>query len=241
MPDFHQVRFVLINTTHPGNIGATARALKNMGFSELYLVTPSDHLHHEARVRSSGADDVLLNAIVTNSFQEAIADCHVVIGTSARERALPIPLLTAKEAANVSLSATMSGNKVAVLFGQERMGLTNEELAACHYHLFIPCNRDFPSLNLAAAVQIIAYELYQVYSQEPIKYLDSTSMVTARDMEQFYDHLEAMLIEIQFLNPKHPKHLMHKLRRLFNRVHLEQNEMNILRGILAAIHKLGKE
>jgi tRNA (cytidine32/uridine32-2'-O)-methyltransferase len=232
----HKVRFVLINTTHPGNIGASARAIKNMNFDELFLVSPRLYPHEEANARASGAEDVLKQARVFSSFQEAVRDCHLLFGTSSRQRALPIPLLTARQGAIRINEALRVGQKVAVLFGQERIGLTNDELSACHYHLMIPCNPLFPSLNLAAAVQIIAYELHLALQDVELP-SSISSWVNTKEMEAFYSYLQETLIKLEFLNPRFPGHLMRKLRRLFNRIMIEENEMNILRGILAAIRK----
>lgn len=232
-----KLRFVLINTTHPGNIGATARAMKNMGFTDLSLVCPRIFPDQEATARSSGAEDILQSALVVNNLEAAINDCNIVFGTSSRKRALPVPLLTAKEAAHTIKQKVASGGRVAILFGQERMGLTNEQLALCHYHLYIPCNADFPSLNLAAAVQVIAYELYSCLESSLENELQITSLVTTHEMARFYEHLEKVLIKLEFLDPNNPRLMMRKLRRLFNRAGLEQNEMNILRGILTTINK----
>jgi len=231
------IRFVLVNTTHPGNIGAAARALKNMGWCELYLVCPKAFPHPEASVRASGADDLLENAKVVKTLDEAIADCHLVVGTSARERALPIPLLSPRECAEKTHAYAMQQYRTALVFGQERMGLTNEELAKCHYHLFIPCNPNFPSLNLAAAIQIVAYELHLIFNHEKSTKGFQRNPVNAEEMEDFYRHLEETLILIEFLNPHQPRQMMKKIRRLFNRVAIERNEMNILRGILAMMNK----
>lgn len=229
------IRFVLSRTTHPGNIGASARALKNMGFSQLYLVSTANPMHSDALARASGAEDILQSATQVSTLTEAIADCHVVLGTSARTRSLSCPLITAKEAAIKSTSLAQHNN-IAFLFGQERTGLTNEELALCHYHVYIPCNPSFSSLNLAAAVQIIAYELQQVENGEPIHaYSALPQLATLHQMENFYQHLEKTLIKIKFLDPSNPRHLMRKLKRLFGRASVEENELNILRGVLTAI------
>lgn len=233
-----QIKFVLVRTSHPGNIGAAARAIKNMGFSELTLVNPKYFPHDEATARASGAEDVLDHVELVPDLAAAIADCNLVIGTSARTRALPIPLLNPKEAAGTIATSLQQSGRVAVVFGQERTGLTNEELASCHYHVYIPCNPNFPSLNIAAAVQIIAYELFNVINHESMAdQLAASQIVSVADMERFYQHLEETLIALEFLNPKNPRQLMRKLRRLFNRVAIEQNEMNILRGILTAAIK----
>lgn len=235
MRDF--VQFVLVRTTHPGNIGASARAIKNMGFNGLTLVAPNYFPHDEATVRASGAEDILQNAKVVPDLDSAIGDCEIVIGTSARSRSVEIPLLTANEAAAIVHQEVKLGKQVGLIFGQERTGLTNEELARCHYHLFIPCNPQFASLNLGAAVQIVAYELRLALSDQVMTVAPSGDFISAEALERFYAHLEETLVTLKFLNPENPRQLMRKLRRLFNRVQLEQNEMNILRGILTAINR----
>lgn len=235
---FNLVRFVLVRTTHPGNIGASARAMKNMGFTNLALVAPKYFPDDQATARASGAEDILQNSQLTLDLPAAIADCHVVLGTSSRTRSLPIPLLTAKEAAALAAENIQQDRRVAFVFGQERTGLTNDELALCHYHLYIPCDPDFPSLNVASALQIIAYELHQsLLTLMPQNLVATSDLVSGLEMERFYEHLEASLIKLQFLDPTNPRQLMRKLRRLFNRLEMEQNEMNILRGILSAIEK----
>lgn len=231
------IRFVLVETTHPGNIGAAARAIKNMGFTNLYLVSPLKFPHPEAWVRSCGAEDVLNNAVVVDSLQEAILDCTLVFGTSSRVRSLQLPLLNPQQCAIETKKALASQNKIAFLFGQERMGLTNEQLALCHYHLYIPCNPDFASLNLGAAVQIMAYELRNNLFQDDLKIKETFENVSMSDMEKFYQHLEQTLINVQFLDAENPRQLMRKLRRIFNRAFLQRNEINILRGILTQINK----
>lgn len=241
MEHFSKVRFVLVNTTHPGNIGATARAMKNMGFSNLYLVAPRLFPDPEAITRSSGADDILTQATVVASFKEAIADCALVFGTSARERALPLPLLTPKSGANKIKKTVAKQQSVAVVFGQERTGLTNEQLSSCHYHLYIPCDEAFASLNLAAAVQVIAYELRLALLEQAPKTNAPLTLASVAETENFYKHLEQVLILIGFLDPENPRLLMRKLKRLFNRASLEPNEINILRGILTLVEKLQQD
>ena len=238
MSDFvSKIRFVLVRTTHPGNIGATARAMKNMGLDQLYLVSPKIFPHSKATARASGAQSVLANAVVVETLAEALVGCSLVVATSARLRALPWPTLDARECAEKIIEYVKIG-EVAVVFGQERSGLSNEELAECHYHLQIPTAPDFGSLNLAQAVQVVAYELQMatrksgVYPLKPDKQL-----ATADEMFLFYQHLEKVLIQLKFLNPDSPKQLMHRLKRLFNRAQIESLEMNILRGILTAVEK----
>ena len=236
-----RIRIVLINTTHPGNIGATARAMKVMGLSSLHLVTPKIYPHADATARASGADDVLQHARVHGSLDSALEGCGLVLGTSARLRSLPLPLLDARRAAGQALAE--SGHDIAVLFGRERYGLTNEEMQRCHFLVNIPANPEYSSLNIAQAVQIIAYELRVAalgiadISQEPADW----KPVDSAEMQRFFEHLEQTLLEIKFLNPKQPKRLMARLRRLFNRARPDQNEINILRGILTATNKVSEK
>ena len=230
-----KIRVVLINTTHPGNIGATARAMKVMGLTSLHLVTPKIYPSAEATAMASGADDVLQTAVVHDSLDSALAGCPLVLGTSARLRSLPMPMLDARRAANQALVESTE-HDVAVLFGRERYGLTNEEMMRCQYLVNIPSNPDYSSLNLAQAVQILAYELrvaalgFSDISLEPPDW----EPVDDEQMEMLFDHLEQTLLDIRFLNPKQPRRLMMRLRRLFNRARPDQNEINILRGILKA-------
>lgn len=238
MISFDNVDFILIGTTHPGNIGACARAMKNMSLENLSLVSPLHFPHDEATARSSGAENILEKARVVGELQEAISESHLVFGTSSRKRSLPNCLVSAREAAQLTREALLSNQKVAFLFGQERTGLTNAELSVCHYHVYIPSDPTFSSLNLAAAVQVIAYEIYTSLLNTPFnEHVNVTSSVTSEQMRNFYLHLEESLIQIGFLDPKNPRQLMQKLRRLFNRIFLEPNELNILRGILTAIGK----
>jgi TrmH family RNA methyltransferase len=232
----NQPRIVLVNTSHPGNIGAAARAMKNMGLSELCLVDPKHYPDAEATARASGADDVLAGASCYQTLDEAIAGAVLVIGASARCRSLPVPLLDPRGCARLVQEQSGSGC-AAVLFGRERTGLTNEELDRCHYLVQIPTNPEYPSLNIAAAVQVIAYEL-RMLGQDPAVVVDTVpAYATAAQMEQFYAHLEVTLTELEFLDPQQPKQLMRRLRRLFARARPDQNEMNILRGILTAVNK----
>ena len=230
-----RVRIVLINTTHPGNIGATARAMKVMGLSSLHLVTPKIFPHADATALASGADDILQRAVVHDSLDSALADCPLVLGTSARLRSLPMPMFDARRAARQALQES-AAHEVALLFGRERYGLTNEEMMRCQFLVNIPANPDYSSLNLAQAVQIMAYELRMAalgvadFALPPLDW----EPVDDTQMERFFEHLEQTLLDIRFLNPRQPKKLMMRLRRLFNRARPDQNEINILRGILKA-------
>lgn len=231
-----QIRIVLVETTHPGNIGGAARAMKNMGLTRLSLVKPLYFPHAEATARASGADDLLAAAEVHPTLDAALAGCTLVFGTTARGRSIPWPAVDPREAARRARAAAPQG-PVAVVFGRERSGLSNEELDCCNYLLHIPTNPEYASLNLAAAVQVIAYELRMAMQQGPVMAPDSTPLASFRERELFYGHLEEVLTELQFLDPDNPRHLMRRLRRLFNRAELDQNEINILRGILTAVQR----
>lgn len=240
--NFDNIRIVLVNTNTPGNIGGVARAMKNMGLSRLYLVDPREYPHPEAEWRAASAVDVLNGAVVTDSLAEAIADCQFVVGTSARGRRIPWPLLDARQCA-ARIGEASRQEQVAVLFGREDRGLTNEELQLCNLHLNIPTAEEYSSLNLAMAVQVVCYELRMLYSEDqgalPAREdAEWDAPFTDReDMERFYAHLEQTLIDIEFLNPAAPRQLMARLRRLYSRVRLDEMELNILRGILTETQK----
>jgi len=232
-----QPAIVLIETSHPGNIGAAARAMKNMGLHELRLVNPKQFPSAEATARASGADDILAAAQPYESIGAAIADATLVMGASARSRSLPVPVLDPRGCA-AQVRVHTDASKAAILFGRERTGLTNEELDLCHYLVQIPVSPDHPSLNVAAAVQVISYELrMSALVGDATTLEEKTDFATARQMEQFYQHLEQTLIDLEFLNPESPRQLMRRLRRLYNRARPDQNEVNILRGILTAANR----
>jgi len=231
-----QPRIVLVNTSHPGNIGAAARAMKNMGLSELCLVDPQRYPCAEATARASGADDLLARAKCFGTLDAAIADAALVIGASARSRSLPVPMLDPRACAKLVYEQP-EAQAVAILFGRERTGLTNEELDRCHYLVQIPSNPDYSSLNIAAAVQIIVYELRLLAGDGVNADQAAIDYATAQQMEHFYQHLEETLVELAFLDPANPKQLMRRLRRLFGRTRPDQNEINILRGILTAMNR----
>jgi len=234
-----RVRVVLINTTHPGNIGATARAMKVMGLDNLHLVTPECFPNADATALASGADDVLQRAKVHPTLESALSGCGLVLGTSARLRSLAMPQLDAREAARRAL-AEVAQHEVALLFGRERYGLTNEEMQCCHNLVHIPSNPGYSSLNLAQAVQILCYELRMSAMDSDGQALEQSGHVPVDglQMERFYRHLEQALLDIRFLNPAQPRKLMMRLRRLFNRSRPDQNEINILRGILTAAQEV---
>lgn len=228
------VRFVLFEPSHAGNIGATARAMKTMGFSELVLVNPIAAIDDQARARSSGALDVLTGARRVDTLAEAIEDCGFVIGASARRRRLSWPELDPRECAAEVVNGGHS-KPVAIVFGTERAGLKNTELDQCNALAYIPSNPEYNSLNLAMAVQIIAYEIRWAQGLDSKPAEREAPPASAVNMAYFFDHLERVLLSSGFLNPDNPRTLMRRLRRLFNRARLDENELNIMRGILSAL------
>jgi tRNA (cytidine32/uridine32-2'-O)-methyltransferase len=226
-------RFVLVETSHPGNIGSAARAIRTMGFGRLVLVRPAHFPHADATALAAGADDVLAATHVCASLDEALADCVRVYGTSARARTLAWPTRDARGAAE---EAGAGSGPVAFVFGRERSGLTNRELDRCHAMLHIPTGSGYASLNLAQAVQIVAYELRVALDSgargastpQPV----ADALPTHTELERFYHHLESTLTDIGFLDPANPKQLMRRLRRFFQRAQPDAVELNILRGIL---------
>jgi tRNA (cytidine32/uridine32-2'-O)-methyltransferase len=231
------IRIVLIATSHPGNIGSTARAMKTMGIKSLYLVTPKSFPDPKAKEMAAGADDILEQAIVTSSLEEALVECQLILGTSARPRGLSLPGLTPASCADL-VSEYSDNTQIAIVFGREHSGLTNEELLKCHYHIHIPSNPEYSSLNLSQAVQIIAYELrMKLLAPSAQVSLRQDDYASADEIEQFYEHLKEVLVEIQFLKEANPRRLMQRVRRLFNRVSLEKMEVSILRGMLSQVQK----
>jgi len=236
------IRVALLNTSHPGNIGASARAMKTMGLNDLWLLNPQHFPDAEATALASGADDVLASAQVCSHLDDILDDCRLVIGASARTRSIPCPVLTPRECAPMVREESEDGT-VVVLFGCEQSGLSNAEIDRCHYLVQIPASSIYGSLNLAAAVQVIAYELFIAHVTRESREggcAPEHVPVSAGEMERFYDHLEATLVELGFLDPVNPRHLMRRLRRLYNRARPDENEINILRGILTAIQQAGR-
>ncbi len=231
------IRIVLVGTTHPGNIGAVARGMKNMGLHELVLVSPRHFPHEEAEARASGATDVLLQATVVDTLADAVGDCVFVAGASARARAISWPTVTPRECAERVIAESHNGN-VAVVFGPEKTGLHNDDLDLCDVLLTIPTEPSFSSLNLAMAVQVVTYELRVAGRHDaPPEFATEAPPATAGDMQHFYDHLERVLERIGFLDRDNPRHLMRRMRRLFLRIRPDRNEVNILRGFLTAIER----
>jgi len=239
---FAHIRIVLMNTTHPGNIGATARAMKNMGLSRLYLVEPRRYPAPEAEWLAAGAGDVLRSAVVVPTLQDAIGDCHLVVGTSARERTIPWPLLIARDSA-AQLMAEPPATQIAVVFGREDRGLTNEELRMCHHHVYIPSNDKYSALNVSAAVQVICYELRMAWmaanpdAAPALKGWD-VPPATLDDMEHFYAHLDRVLSDLGFIDPANPRQTSTRMRRLVGRLRPDHMELAMLRGVLSETEKL---
>ncbi len=247
-----KIRVVLVNTSHPGNIGGAARAMKNMGLKSLVLVDPKKYPHNDANARAAGADDILDGARVVATLDEALQGCSVVLGTSARDRRIPWPLLDPREAAETCLHTWQADHAadIALVFGREYAGLTNTELQHCQYHIHIPADPEFSSLNLATAVQVLSYELRMAWlkdTQQPthMPEIEATGMLgtapaTHDSLELFYEHLQQTLVDIDFLDPAKPRHLMARLRRIFGRSQLKRSEVNILRGILTETQKAAR-
>ena len=231
------IRIVLINTFHPGNIGAIARAMKNMGLSNLYLVDPNDYPSDEATSRAAGAVDLLENATVVNTLEEAISECSLVVGTSARHRTFQLPIMNARECAQSAVIEAIN-QPIAIVFGREKTGLLNEEISQCHRQVYIDANDEYPVLNISQAVQIIAYEIWMAEQDKDIK--DKIELVEyppKSDMDLFHSHLEETLYDINFVNKNHPGKILEKLQRFFNRSRPEKAELGILRGVLAAVQR----
>jgi tRNA (cytidine32/uridine32-2'-O)-methyltransferase len=234
LSSLRHIKIVLVETSHPGNIGAVARAMKNMAMDNLCLVNPKVFPSAEATARASGADDILSAAKIYPTLQEAIADCQLVLGTSARCRTISWPELRPRECAEKVVIRDPENN-VAILFGRENSGLKNHEMDLCHYLLRIPCNSQYSSLNIAAAVQVICYELFVATGlQETIQIGDKGEipLATTEQMESFYGHLQEALVDIDFMHPDKSKSIMRRLRRIYNRIQLDTKEVDILRGIL---------
>jgi TrmH family RNA methyltransferase len=226
------VRIVLIDPSHPGNIGSVARAMKNMALSDLVLVRPRAFPHAEAVALAAGADDILANARIVDSVPEAIADCAFIAGTTSRPRSYYWEFTTPRDVAGRILGVPQE-NRAALLFGSERYGLGTEDLNHCNVLVRIPANPEYCSLNLAMSVQLIAYEIFMAREQTQSHTQLEIALAPSGDIEHFYGHLHEVLNEIDFED--RTGHLMERLRRLFNRAQLDRNELNILRGILSAV------
>lgn len=238
------IRIILVETSHTGNMGSTARAMKTMGLTNLYLVKPLLLPDSQAIALSAGASDVIGQATIVETLDQALLGCSLVIGTSVRARTLSWPQVTPRECGEKIIHQAIN-SPVAIIFGRERVGLTNEELQKCQYHLHIPTNPEYGSLNLAMAVQLISYEIRMAYlaineKKSAVDNKDKVQYPPIEDIERFYIHLEAVLNASGFIRKRHPGQIMNKLRRLFTRAHPEVQELHILRGALASIEKWHK-
>ena len=233
----NSVKIVLVGTTHPGNIGAAARAMKNMGIKNLSLVEPKEFPSDVAIYRSKAAKDILEHAQVFNTLEEAISDCELVIGTSARGRKVPWPILNPKDAAE-EVSRSSSHHKIAIIFGREDRGLTNEELGLCNLHVNIPTDPDYSSLNLAQAVQILVYEIRQAIlgEQEDKDYWD-VELANNDQTELLINHMDELMQQVEFYDVDNPRKLLLRVRRFFKRSRIDVMETNIFRGLFATIQK----
>lgn len=230
-----KIRFVLVETSHPGNIGATARAMKNMALEELVLVQPKVFPHAEATARASGADDLLARARVVQSLAEAVEGCGLIVATTSRERDQNFRVLSVREAAQ-RIVAEAQRAPAAVLFGAERTGLTNEELEAAHLLMSIPANPQYLSLNIAMAAQIVAYEIFLAARGPNVQPESAVPFATPQQMEKLYEHLAQVMEEVDFRDrTQSGTNLMTRIRRFMQRAELDQNEANIIRGLLTAV------
>ncbi|ELJ8515403.1 TPA: tRNA (cytosine(32)/uridine(32)-2'-O)-methyltransferase TrmJ [Vibrio cholerae] len=234
-----RVKVVLVGTTHSGNIGSAARAMKVMGLSQMVLVDPQCQVDAQAIALAAGASEIALNAQIYPTLEAAVADCGLVVGTSARSRTLEWPMLEPRECGEKLISEA-NQHSVAMVFGRERTGLTNEELQLCHYHVCVPANPEYSSLNLAMAVQLLSYEVRMAYLALQQSSQSSTlqeEYPRHQELERFYAHLEQVIIQTEFISAQQPGQVMNKLRRMFTRARPEAQEVNILRGILTSVQK----
>ncbi|MPW44921.1 RNA methyltransferase [Acinetobacter guerrae] len=253
------VRIVMVNTTLPANIGSALRAMKTMGLSKLVLVKPKTYPHPDIDALAAGAQDLIEQIEIVDTLEQAIQDCHIVFGTSARSRTIPWPLLDVRPAAELSMQSVVEKQQeVAIVFGREDRGLTNEELALANYHLTIPVNTEYGVLNVAQAIQVVCYEMRMATLQQHEQKTESQKntnveqmpvtadtamdwdepLVNHKQMEEFYPHLEKMLVDIEFLDPQNPRLLPLRLRRLFGRIQLDRMEYHLLRGIFSRVQAL---
>ncbi len=233
------IKVILVGTSHSGNIGSAARAMKVMGLTELVLVSPQCEVDEQTLSLASGAGDVAQNALIVDNLDDAISDCVLVVGSSARSRTLEWPMLEPRECGRKFIQQAEQG-KVALVFGRERTGLTNEELQKCHYHVCIPANPEYSSLNLAMAVQTLGYEIRMAWlEKQAAQYpeVQPEEYPRHKELELFYQHLENVILKTQFISKDKPNLVMNKLRRLFSRARPEVQELNMLRGILTSVEK----
>ncbi len=234
------IKVVLVGTTHPGNIGAAARAIKTMGLRHLDLVSPKEFPSDEATYRSKAAKDILEKASTYETLLESVKECEVVIGTSARNRKVPWPVLNPKDASKEINLAVKNNSKVAIVFGREDRGLTNEELGLCNLHVHIPTTEEYSSLNLAQAVQIMTYEIRMSFIE--IENLENNQewdvdLASAEQTERLIEHMDELMKELEFYDTENPRKLLMRVRRFFKRSGIDVMEANIFRGLFSTIQK----
>ncbi|RKF15539.1 tRNA (cytosine(32)/uridine(32)-2'-O)-methyltransferase TrmJ [Alginatibacterium sediminis] len=236
---FDNVQIVLVETSHSGNIGSAARAMLTMGFKRLVLVNPAADIDGKSVALAAGAGVVLENAKIVDTVAEAVANSSLVIGTSARSRTLDWPMLDGRSSGE-KVAQQGDDAEVSIVFGREAKGLSNEELQLCNYHVCLPANPDYTSLNLAMAVQILCYEMRVALLNKEQYPVQEQEYPLHQDLENFYQHFEESLYQTGFILKSHPGKVMDKLRRLFNRIRMDKQELNMMRGVLASIERTAK-
>ncbi len=230
------VQIVLVETSHPGNIGSVARAMKNMGLSRLALINPKKFPHDEATALAGNAGDVLEQAQVFSSIEEAVKNSKIIFATSARERTIEWPVASAKDAAQEINQLAAENIEVSILFGREDRGLTNEELQLSNKHLIIPADPEYPVLNIAMSTQVVCYELYQASNIEPIGPWQDFPEYTSQELQHLIDHFNEIVFKLDLIDPKNPKQILTRMERMFRRLYPDQMEGNFLRGFLKAVN-----
>ena len=231
------VQIVLVETSHPGNIGSVARAIKNMGLANLSLINPKKFPHQEATALAGNATDVLDNAKIFTSIQEAVKNSKAIYATSARERTIEWPTLTANDAASEIQELVANEIEVSILFGREDRGLTNDELQLANKHLIIPAHPDYPVLNIAMSTQVVCYELYQAAQKNSVESWQDFPEYTSEELNNLIDHFNETIIALELVDPNNPKQIMTRMKRMFRRLYPDQMEGNFLRGFLKAVNK----
>ena len=231
------VQIVLVETSHPGNIGSVARAMKNMGLSNLCLINPKKFPHQEATALAGNATDVLDNVKIFSSIQEAVKQSKVIYATSARDRTIEWPTLSARDAASEMQELVVNEIEVSILFGREDRGLTNDELQLANKHLIIPAHPDYPVLNIAMSTQVVCYELYQAAQKNSVESWQDFPEYTSEELNNLIDHFNETVIALELVNPNNPKQIMTRIERMFRRLYPDQMEGNFLRGFLKAVNK----
>jgi tRNA (cytidine32/uridine32-2'-O)-methyltransferase len=231
------VQIVLVETSHPGNIGSVARAMKNMGLSRLTLINPKKFPHDEATALAGNAGDVLEKAKIFRSIEEAVKNSKIIFATSARERTIEWPVASAKDAAQEINQLAAEGLEVSILFGREDRGLTNEELQLSNKHLIIPAHPEYPVLNIAMSTQVVCYELYQASQHEPIGPWQDFPEYSAEELTHLIEHFNETVFNLKLIDPANPKQILTRMERMFRRLYPDQMEGNFLRGFLKAVNK----